>query len=106
TEWHGLAARMVTQILRWRGVAADFVGTLASDAALGELLCQRRPRAIALSCTMSSALPDVVRSVVVAGRHGTAVLGGGRGFGRHGRYARSVGVAGWAAGASQLTSYI
>ena len=103
TEWHGLAARMVTQILRWRGVAADFVGTLASDAALDELLGHRRPRALALSCTMTSALPDVARAVVVAGRHGTAVVGGGQGFGLHGRYARSVGVAEWVAGAPELT---
>jgi methanogenic corrinoid protein MtbC1 len=103
TEWHGLAARMVTQILRWRGVAADCVGTLASDAALDELLGRRRPRALALSCTMTSALPDVARAVAVAGRHGTAVVGGGQGFGPDGRYARSVGVAEWVAGAPQLT---
>jgi hypothetical protein len=106
TEWHGLAARMVTQVLRWRGVAAEFVGTLASDAALDELLCRRRPRALALSCTVTSALPAVARAVVVAGRHGTAVVGGGQGFGPHGRYARSVGVAEWVAGAPQLARRI
>ena len=68
TEWHGLAARMVTQLLRWRGVAAEFVGTLASDAALAQLVDDRRPRALALSCTMTSALPEVARAVVVAAR--------------------------------------
>jgi methanogenic corrinoid protein MtbC1 len=92
TEWHGLAARMVTQLLRWRGVAADHVGTLASDPALEELLTDRRPRALALSCTMTSALPGVARAVDVATRHGTAVLGGGLGFGPQGRYARAVGI--------------
>lgn len=102
TEWHGLAARMVTQLLRWRGVAADFVGTLASDAALAQLVDDRRPRALALSCTMTSALPDVARAVVVAGRHGTAVVGGGHGFGPRGRYARSVGVVEWMADAADL----
>lgn len=95
TEWHGLAARMVTQLLRWRGVAADHVGTLASDSALQELLADRQPRALALSCTMTSALPAVARAVTVASRHGTAVLAGGTGFGPHGRYARSVGVTAW-----------
>jgi len=101
-EWHGLAARMVTQLLRWRGVAADHVGTLASDAALDELLAERRPRALALSCTMTSALPGVARAVEVAARHGTPVLGGGTGFGPRGRYARAVGVTAWDAHASQV----
>ena len=102
TEWHGLAARMVTQLLRWRGVAAEFVGTLASDAALAQLVDDRRPRALALSFTMTSALPEVARAVVVAGRHETAVVGGGQGFGPQGRYARSVGVVEWVADAPEL----
>lgn len=106
SEWHGLAARMVTQLLRWRGVAADYVGTLASDAALDELLAHRRPRALALSCTMTAALPDVAQAVAVAERRRTPVLGGGRGFGPHGRFARSVGIAEWAAGASPLARRI
>ena len=95
SEWHGLAARMVTQLLRWRGVAADYIGTLASDAALEELLTERRPQALALSCTMMSSLPAVARAVDVAARRETAVLGGGWGFGRGGRYAGAVGVAAW-----------
>jgi hypothetical protein len=41
---------------------------------------------------MTSALPGVARAVDVATRHGTAVLGGGLGFGPQGRYARAVGV--------------
>lgn len=102
TEWHGLAARMVTQLLRWRGVAADHVGTLASDSALEELLTERRPRALALSCTMTSALPSVARAVDVAAHHGTAVLGGGLGFGPEGRYARAVGVTAWDKHVSQV----
>jgi methanogenic corrinoid protein MtbC1 len=93
SEWHGLAARMVTQLLRWRGVAAECVGTLASDAALEELLTERRPRVLALSCTMTSSLPAVARAADVAARLDTAVLGGGRGFGQGGRYAGAVGVA-------------
>lgn len=102
TEWHGLAARMVTQLLRWRGVAADHVGTLASDSALEELLTERRPRALALSCTMTSALPSVARAVDVAANHGTSVLGGGLGFGPEGRYARAVGVTAWDEHVSQV----
>ena len=95
SEWHGLAARMVTQLLRWRGVAAEYVGTLASDAALEELLTERRPRALALSCTMTSSLPAVARVVDVAARRETTVLSGGGGFGRGGRYAGAVGVTAW-----------
>jgi MerR family transcriptional regulator, light-induced transcriptional regulator len=95
SEWHSLAARMVTHLLRWRGVAAECIGTLASDAALDELLTERRPRALALSCTMTSSLPAVARAVDIAARHDTAVLGGGCGFGRGGRYAGAVGVAAW-----------
>jgi methanogenic corrinoid protein MtbC1 len=101
TEWHGLAAQMVTQLLRWRGVAADYVGTLASEAALEELLADRRPRAVALSCTMTSALPGVARAATVAARQRIAVLGGGAGFGPQGRYARAVGVNAWDACVSQ-----
>jgi methanogenic corrinoid protein MtbC1 len=104
TEWHGLAARMVTQILRWRGVAADYVGTLASDAAVHELLTSGRPRALALSCTMTSALPEVARAVDIAARHKTTVLGGGRGFGPHGRYARAVGISTWVASAAEVAA--
>jgi methanogenic corrinoid protein MtbC1 len=95
SEWHGLAARMVTQLLRWRGVAAECVGTLASDAALEELLTERRPRALALSCTMTSSLPAVARVVDVAAQRETTVLSGGWGFGRGGRYAGAVGVTAW-----------
>jgi methanogenic corrinoid protein MtbC1 len=102
SEWHGLAARMVTLLLRWRGVAADYIGTLASDAALEELLAERRPQALALSCTMTSSLPAVARVVDLAARRQTAVLGGGRGFGRGGRYADAVGVAAWEHGASRV----
>ena len=95
TEWHGFAGRMVPQLLRWRGVAAEYTGTLASDAALAELLADRRPRALALSCTMTSSLPAVARAVDMATRRHTGVLGGGRGFGPGGRYAAAVGLVAW-----------
>lgn len=59
---------------------------------------------------MTSALPEAARAVGgpargvdIAARHRTAVLGGGLGFGPHGRYARAVGVTTWVTGASEVT---
>jgi methanogenic corrinoid protein MtbC1 len=94
-EWHCLASRMVAQLLRWRGVAADHVGTVASAAALDHLLDERRPRALALSCSTMAVLPGVARAVEIAARWGTPTLAGGSGFGAHGRYARAVGITAW-----------
>jgi len=94
-EWHCLASRMVAQLLRWRGVAADHVGTVASAAALDHLLDDRRPRALALSCSTMAALPGVARAVENAARWGMPLLAGGSGFGAHGRYARAVGIMAW-----------
>lgn len=97
-EWHCLAARMVTELLRWRGVAAEYAGTLASAEALDEALRARRPRALALSCSTAAALPGVASAVAVAAEHRVPVIGGGAGFGHQGRYASAVGVTAWAHG--------
>jgi hypothetical protein len=94
-EWHGLAGRMVTALLRWRGIAADYAGTLASGEAVAELLTGGRARALALSCTTTSALPGVASAAAVAADQGAAVLAGGEGFGPGGRYAPAVGLTAW-----------
>lgn len=94
-EWHCLAGRMVAQLLRWRGIAAQHVGTLACPAALDELIAGQQPRALALSCSTTAALPGVARAVGVAARRATPLLAGGAGFGPAGRYAACVGVPAW-----------
>jgi methanogenic corrinoid protein MtbC1 len=95
SEWHALAARMIAQLLRWRGVATDYVGTVPSDAALDQMLSDRQPRALALSCSTTAALPGAARAVAVAARRQTPLLAGGVGFGPRGRYARAVGITAW-----------
>jgi methanogenic corrinoid protein MtbC1 len=95
SEWHALAARMTSQLLRWRGVATDYVGTVPSDAALDQMLSDRCPPAVALSCSTTAALPGAARAVAVAARHRTPLLAGGVGFGPRGRYAHALGVVAW-----------
>jgi hypothetical protein len=101
-EWHSLPGAMVTQLLRWRGIAVESIGTLPAAAALDDRLAAHRPRALALSCSTSASLPGAASAVAVAARHRVPVIAGGAGFGPQGRYAPSVGIFTWAAGAREV----
>jgi hypothetical protein len=60
-------------------------------------LHQYGPDVVALSAALPIHLPAAHRAVVAAQRTGTPVLAGGPGFGADGRWARRLGVDGWAA---------
>lgn len=96
-EWHGLAARMVTEGLRARGWDAIFLGTDLPDDHLGRFLHRVQPAALLLSCTMATALPQLARSLDVALQAGVPTIVGGSACGADARRALAVGANAWAA---------
>jgi methanogenic corrinoid protein MtbC1 len=95
-EWHGLAARMVTEGLRARGWDAIFLGTDLPDYHLGRFLHRVRPAALLLSCTTPTALPQLARSLDVAREAGVPTIVGGAACGMDEARARAVGANAWA----------
>jgi methanogenic corrinoid protein MtbC1 len=96
-EWHALPARMVGEVLRQHGWRVSFLGANVPPSHLVSYLHDQGPDAVALSCTITGHLPIAHRTVAAAQRTGTPVLVGGAGFGPDGRWARALGVDGYAA---------
>lgn len=95
-EWHGLAARMVSESLRARGWDAIFLGTDLPDDHLGRFLRRVRPAVLLLSCTTAAALPQLARSIDVAAEIGVPTIVGGAACGPDAHRARAVGATAWA----------
>jgi methanogenic corrinoid protein MtbC1 len=94
-EWHGLAARMVSEGLRARGWDAIFLGTDLPDDHLGRFLQRVRPAVLLLSCTTAATLPQLARSIDVATEAGVPTIVGGAACGRDAHRARAVGATAW-----------
>jgi methanogenic corrinoid protein MtbC1 len=95
-EWHGLAARMVSEGLRARGWDAIFLGTDLPDDHLGRFLQRVRPAALLLSCTTAATLPQLARSIDMAAEAGVPTIVGGAACGPDAHRARAVGATAWA----------
>jgi len=95
-EWHGLAARMVAEGLRARGWDAMYLGSDVPDDHLRRFLTRIRPSALLLSCSMTTALPQLARSVDAAADAGVPTIVGGAGCGPDDHRARAVGANAWA----------
>lgn len=75
---HGLGARVVATALALEGCRVLFLGASVPADDLVDYLELRRPVALALSCSMPSALVGAASSVAAAHRVGVPVVGGGR----------------------------
>ncbi|MFB9248660.1 B12-binding domain-containing protein [Sphaerisporangium melleum] len=95
-EYHQLAARLLAEVLRLRGLRVDFLGTNVPGPHLIAHLHRTGPDAVALSCTMPTGLPRAHATLNACRTAGVPVLAGGSGFGMDGRFARKLGADGWA----------
>lgn len=98
-EWHTLAARILSEVLRLRGFHVRFLGGHVSPARLISDLHMNGPDVVALSCTLPVRLPLAHRLIEVSRMAGVPVLAGGPGFGPDGTWAYALGADLYAPGA-------
>lgn len=96
---HTLPGRVVSLLLGLQGVTARFLGGSLPARDLGAYLETTAPFAVALSCSVPSALVGALRSIEVAHAHGIPVVVGGRAFGHDPTRSLRVGADAWAADA-------
>ncbi|WP_178379817.1 cobalamin B12-binding domain-containing protein [Cryptosporangium aurantiacum] len=96
-EWHALAARIVAESLRHFGWRTTFLGASTPAQHLAGYLHRLDPDVVAVSCSMSAALPAARRIVEAAAEAGIPTLAGGRAFGTDSSRALALGASGWAA---------
>ncbi|MEU7978116.1 cobalamin-dependent protein [Micromonospora sp. NPDC049081] len=96
-EWHALAARIVMEVVRAAGWRVTFLGASVPVRQLVSYLHQTGPDAVLLSCVQPSRLVRAGRMVEACRAAGVPVVAGGPGFGPEGRWATTVGAAGWGA---------
>ena len=78
SDAHALGARVVASALALDGFSVVFLGASLPASDLGEYLDLRGPLALALSCSVTSSLPDAARSIAAAHDFGVPVVIGGR----------------------------
>jgi methanogenic corrinoid protein MtbC1/DNA-binding CsgD family transcriptional regulator len=91
-EWHTLPARMAAELWRWDGWDVTFLGGSVPPEQVGRWLASARPDVLAISCSVSTAIPGVLRVAEVATDVGVACVAGGAGLGVDPRLARSLGM--------------
>jgi methanogenic corrinoid protein MtbC1 len=85
---HALGGRVVASALALEGFRVMFLGASVPAADLGDFLDLQQPLALALSCSMPTALVAAARSVAAAHDLGIPVVGGGRVLATQGRATR------------------
>jgi methanogenic corrinoid protein MtbC1 len=95
-EWHGLPARLFSEVLRLRGWRMDFLGATVPAEHLIAHLHRTGPDAVALSSSMATRLPTAHATIIACQAAGVPVLAGGAAFGGDGRYASMFGADLWA----------
>ncbi|MYW01458.1 cobalamin-dependent protein [Streptomyces sp. SID3343] len=105
-DWHGLASSILATLLRGRGIDTTLLPPGTGAGELARMLPDSGAGAVALGCTMSTALPGARAMVEVARRVGVPVLVGGPGFGVDGRWAGIVGANGWAPDATRAADLL
>ncbi|QLQ37497.1 cobalamin B12-binding domain-containing protein [Micromonospora robiginosa] len=98
-EWHALAARIVSEVVRAAGWRVTFLGASVPARHLISYLHQAGPDAVLLSCVQPNRLVRAARMVEACRAAGVPVLAGGPGFGPDGRWATAIGAAAWGASA-------
>jgi methanogenic corrinoid protein MtbC1 len=95
-EWHGLPARMASELLMLQGWRVTYLGPATPAAHLRAYLADAEADAVGVSCSITANLPGAARTVHVARQLGFTVLAGGQAFGNSSRRARAIGADGWA----------
>ncbi|MBM7167685.1 cobalamin-dependent protein [Streptomyces sp. G44] len=95
-EWHGLPARLLSEVLKLRGWTVDHLGAQVTTDHLIEHIHQTGPDLVALSSSIATRLPTAHAAITAVQATGTPVLVGGAAFGQHGQYAALLGADAWA----------
>ncbi len=95
-EWHLLAARLLTEVLRADGAVVTFLGASMPAAHLGRFLDEAQADVLAVSCSTALSFAGVAGHVLVARDHNVPVIAGGRGLGPDDRRALALGADAWA----------
>jgi methanogenic corrinoid protein MtbC1 len=94
-EWHGLPARLASELLMLQGWRVTFLGAATPTAHLRRYLADIDADAVGVSCTVASNLPGAARAARVARHLGFTVIAGGQGFGNTSLRAKAIGADGW-----------
>ena len=100
-EWHSLPARLLSEVLRLAGWHVVYLGASTPAMHLGAFLHDEEVDAVALSCSVPTALAHARHMIQVSRESGIPVLAGGRGFGPDGRWALRLGANAWAPDATE-----
>lgn len=95
-EWHGMPARLLSEVLRLRGWDVDHLGAQVPTEHLVGHLHLTGASAVALSASLPPRLPTAHAAVTACQAVSVPVLVGGAAFGPEGRYARLLGADAWA----------
>jgi methanogenic corrinoid protein MtbC1 len=95
-EWHTLAPRMLTDLLRASGWDAHFLGGSIPAHHLAAHLRREQPLALAVSCSIPLFLPGALATIAAAHEAGVPALAGGQGFGAGPHRAHALGANAWA----------
>ncbi|MFM7060423.1 MAG: B12-binding domain-containing protein, partial [Actinomycetes bacterium] len=103
---HSLPGRIVAMSMGLAGLRSRFLGASLPARDLADFLESQRPFAVAMSCSVPSALVGASRSVAAAHGVGVPVLVGGRAFGDDPARALRIGADAWAADAQAAVDTI
>jgi methanogenic corrinoid protein MtbC1 len=101
-DHHSLPVRLASAHLLALGYRVRYLGANMEAADLAAYLQDDPPKALVLSCAMSTLLPGARASVRAAHRAGVPVLSGGPGFGPNGVWAYSIGADAWVASPREI----
>ncbi len=87
-DHHALGGRVVASALALEGYRVMFLGASIPAVDLADFLEMQQPLALALSCSMTTALVGAARSIAAAHELAIPVVGGGRALTTHERAAR------------------
>jgi methanogenic corrinoid protein MtbC1 len=103
-EWHALPALMVAETIRFFGWQVTYLGAATPAGRLAQYLDDLGPDAVALSCSVISALPSSRRVIEAARQSGVPVLAGGSAFGPDALRALVLGATAWAGNAQDAVT--
>ncbi|MGD2101930.1 MAG: cobalamin-dependent protein [Acidimicrobiia bacterium] len=92
---HSLPARAVAAHLLYLGYRTTFLGASVPGPDLQEFLETEPPRAVVLSCAMTTHLLGARSAILASHEVGVPVLVGGKAFGPRGEWADAVGADAW-----------
>lgn len=93
-DWHAVAAHMIAEQLRARGVPVAFLGASTPADHVASFVARHRPAALAVSCNLPLFYSGVARLADAAHASGVPVLAGGRALRAGGARAGRLGADG------------